>query len=35
MMNGANFGLIAGNHSLLVSEISVELTDVKQHLKFF
>lgn len=34
-MNGANFGLIAGNHSSLMSEISVKLTDVKQHLKFF
>lgn len=34
-MNAANLGLIAGNHSLLVSEISVILTDVNQHLKFF
>lgn len=29
MMNNANFGLIGGNRSLLVEEISVKLTDAK------
>lgn len=34
-MNNTNFGLVAGNHSLLGDEVSVKLTDAKQHLNSF
>lgn len=34
MMNKTNLGFIGGNHSLLVEEISVKLTNAKEHLKF-
>lgn len=33
-MNNTNLGFTGGNHSLLVEEVCVKLTDAKQHLKF-